>query len=617
MAALKPERSASTQLSTIKLISLQNELLLSIGESLHAREVIHSFMQRARNLLNLESIHLYSFHEGPRHSQQIEHDIAAPHGDIRPHNHEKVMTLLQQFTRSEARSFEQLELNHTHYLAYSFHPYGVLLLVKKTAFAPGLPEALISIVKKLARHYKICIQHKQLKDQISNIQDIRKSYEQQAKQDPLTNLPNRREFRYALYQEIAKAQRYHVFGALLYIDLDNFKHINDSLGHSVGDILLTQIAEKLKAQARAGDSVYRIGGDEFVYILTNIGDNKTTAVNTTQHVASRILQVMEQPVSIGEFSLHITPSIGIAIFPCDNENECDSESVLKHADTAMYRAKEQGRNRFEFFDPTMQDEANKRLIIEDHLRKAIAKDELHLAYQPIIGANNRIVGAESLIRWNNPTMGNITPNDFVYIAEESNLILTLSDWIVEHACAFASKLYKQLPKNSDFQYISINISPRQFIQQDFVDHLLDIINRHHAPTEFIKLEFTENVLAQNIDTTVGKMNRLIDHGIDFMLDDFGTGYSSLSYLHRLPVNILKIDKSFVSNIEQQTPEQRTIIDAILVMADKLDIKCLVEGVETEQDYRYMKSRNIYGMQGYYFHRPMADEQLVKLLLQND
>ena len=603
-------------MNTLQTISLQNELLLSIANSLRSREVMHTFMQRARKLLDLDSIHFYHITEQAAQTQAaqpISHDIAVPHGDIRPHNHEVVYALLLSFCQPDADSSKNLSHDNKHYLAYRFPSCGVLLLVRETAFPQSLADILTPVLDKLAQHYQLCLQHRQLKRQVRDIEEVRRSYEQQARQDPLTQLPNRRQFRYALNQEISKARRYHCYGALLYIDLDNFKHVNDSLGHSVGDLLLTRIAEKLKTQARAGDDVYRLGGDEFVYILSNIGDNKTAATSTAQHVAARILRSMEEPIVIGEFSLHSTPSIGIALFPCEIEDECDSESILKHADNAMYRAKAQGRNRFEFFDPSMQEEANQRLIIEDHLRKAIHNNELHLAYQPIVDASQNIIGAESLVRWKNPDLGNVAPDNFVHIAEESNLILELSDWVVEHACEFASRLHKQLPANSHFRHISINISPRQFFQQDFVEQLMQRINVSKTPTHFLKLEFTENILAQNIDATIGKMNRLIDHGIEFMLDDFGTGYSSLSYLHRLPVRVLKIDKSFVSNITQQSKDQRIIVDAILALSNELGIECLVEGVETVDDYHYLKDRKLYGMQGYHFHKPMNAGQLCQIL----
>ena len=399
----------------------------------------------------------------------------------------------------------------------------------------------------------------------------------------------------------------------MYIDLDNFKNVNDSLGHSIGDILLTQVADRLSSQARGGDTVFRLGGDEFVYILSNTGCTEAEAISASKRVAVRVIETLSKPVDIGEFSLHITPSIGIAIFPDSYGSNNDSEDVLKHADTAMYRAKKMGRNRFEFFNPDMHLEASKRLIIEDHLRKAITNDELQLAYQPIVDVHNNVIGAESLIRWENPSLGYVSPDQFITIAEESNLILELSHWITLHACQFAEQLYKQLPESSKFKYISINVSPRQFNQNDFVESMAAVIHSCHLPENFIKLEFTENLLLDDVETTIEKMQQLTDRGIDFLLDDFGTGYSSLAYLHKLPIKLLKIDKSFITDFHTQHKDKQAIVNAIMVMAEQLGIACIIEGVELEEHASYFREKTVYGMQGYYFYKPMAGAELLKIV----
>ena len=319
------------------------------------------------------------------------------------------------------------------------------------------------------------------------------------------------------------------------------------------------------------------------------------------------------PIEIGEFSLHVTPSIGIAVFPDAFDEATDSENVLRHADTAMYRAKKQGRNCYAFFNPEMHVEASQRLIIEDHLRKAIKNNELNLVYQPIINTKEEIIGAETLIRWNSPVLGNIPPDNFIGIAEESNLILILSDWIMKRTGEYAEALYKQLDKDSTFSYISINISPRQFIQNDFVDTIISFVDSCDVPNDFIKLEFTENVLLDNIEQTIEKMEKLHENDIDFLLDDFGTGYSSLSYLHKLPISILKIDKSFVTSFHAEKNDTRAIVNAILVMTEQLAIKCIVEGVELKEHVDYFKEKGVHGMQGFYYYKPMPGAALHELL----
>ena len=261
----------------------------------------------------------------------------------------------------------------------------------------------------------------------------------------------------------------------------------------------------------------------------------------------------------------------------------------------------------------MHVEASKRLIIEDHLRKAITNNELNLVYQPIVNTKGEIIGAESLIRWNSPILGNIPPDNFIGIAEESNLILILSDWIMKRTAEYAEALYKQLDKDSTFSYISINISPRQFIQNDFVDTIISFVDSCDVPNDFIKLEFTENVLLDNIEQTIEKMEKLHENDIDFLLDDFGTGYSSLSYLHKLPISILKIDKSFVTSFHAEENDTRAIVNAILVMAEQLAIKCIIEGVELKEHVDYFKEKGVHGMQGFYYYKPMPGAALQELL----
>jgi len=604
-----------SHINTLELVTLQNQLLFAIGGSLNGREIMHTFMQSAIKLLGLNSIHLYTYDNTDKAKLVLHHDIALPQNSIKPHENDSVMVILNRFIDSETHSQYSSMVDNQYYVAYDFAPFGILLFDRKNKdLQQSVKDAILLVVRKLADYYSLCHAQKLLNEEVKKNRDTQRTYELQAKQDPLTNLPNRREFRYSLFREISNSQRYNYYGSLMYIDLDNFKNVNDSLGHSIGDILLTQVAERLSSQARSGDTVFRLGGDEFVYILSNAGKTEAEATSTSQKVAMRVIQTLSKPIDIGEFNLHITPSIGIAIFPDSYEGNNDCEDVLKHADTAMYRAKKNGRNRYEFFDPQMHHEANKRLIIEDHLRKAILNNELRLEYQPIVDINGTITGAESLVRWNNPALGQIHPEQFIGIAEESNLILELSEWITRHCCIFAEQLNKQLPEASAFKYISINISPRQFIQADFVESISSTIDACKVPNKFIKLEFTENVLLDNIETTIEKMQQLKDSNIDFLLDDFGTGYSSLAYLHKLPIRLLKIDKSFITDFHTQHTDKQAIVNAIMVMAEQLGIECIIEGVELQEHVNYFKQKNVFGMQGYYFYKPMSGDELTSLLL---
>ena len=487
--------TTSPHIDSLDLISLQNQLLLATGESMNSRETLHTFMKAALKSLELKSIHLYTFNQTEGKKNKVTRCLSLPDNSLESENQATVIKLLKQMKTGEAEAYISEQVNNKELLAFAFGDFGMLLMEKTgDSFQDIVKDSLVPVISKLSLHFNLCEQHKSLNQELKINKDTQHNYELQAKRDPLTNLPNRREFKYSLSKEISNSQRYNFYGALMYIDLDNFKNVNDSLGHSVGDILLTQVAQRLTAQARQGDNVYRIGGDEFVYILSNIGDTDSEAISTSRHVADRVIETLAQPIEIGEYSLHITPSIGISIFPDAFDDGNDSETVLQHADTAMYRAKKQGRNCYEFFNPEMHVEANKRLVIEDHLRKAIVNDELTMFFQPIVNTEGKIIGAESLVRWNNPILGNVPPDQFISIAEESNLILRLSKWITEHSCQFAETLCKQLPPDSDFSYISINISARQFLQNDFVESITDIIDAYDIPDGFIKLEFTESVL---------------------------------------------------------------------------------------------------------------------------
>lgn len=604
-------------INTFELITQQNQLLLAIGGSFDAREVMHNFMQIALKTLDLDSMHLYTFDDSHPDNNPLNHHLSLPNNTAEFHTSPAISALLQRSVNTEFNTHISAMLDNKEVLAYTFGSDGVLLFEKHQGeFENAIKDILVPVIHKLAECYNLCEQQKRLNEEVEINRDVQRTYELQAKRDPLTNLPNRREFRYSLFRGISNSQRYGYYGALLYIDLDNFKNVNDSLGHSIGDMLLIQVAQRLTTQARSGDTVFRMGGDEFIYILGNIGETEADAINTSQTVATRVIATLAKPIEIGEFSLHITPSIGIAIFPdaYDNGNGGnDGENVLKHADTAMYRAKALGRNRYEFFNPEMHVEASKRLFLEDHLRKAIINDELTVEYQPIVNTDGIIIGAESLVRWHNPVLGRVGPDDFIGIAEESNLILDLSRWIMKHACSYAETLYKQLPESSSFSYISINVSPRQFIQRDFVESTTSIIDSCAVPNHFIKLEFTENVLLDNLDATIEKMEKLQENNIDFLLDDFGTGYSSLSYLHQLPIWLLKIDKSFITDFYTLHSDKQTIVNTIMVMAEQLGIKCIIEGVELQEHADYFKQKGVYGMQGFFYYKPMAGEALQALL----
>lgn len=423
----------------------------------------------------------------------------------------------------------------------------------------------------------------------------------QAHYDSLTRLPNRRLLIGRLKQEIARSVRHKHIGAVLFLDLDHFKTINDSLGHTVGDALLKQVALRINQRMREEDTAARLGGDEFIVLLSEVGDGPDEAMDNVMNLADSILHLFDMPFYIDGHELHVTVSIGIALFPLI---ESSTEQLLKKSDVAMYEAKKAGRNTIRIFLPEMQQTVYNRRSTEKGLHRALAKGELELYYQPQVDAHNNIIGLEALLRWNHPVKGIITPEEFIDIAEKTGLIIQIGDWVISAACKHLS----QISANSELM-MCINVSPRQFGESSFVDKLKNIISETGVNPENIQLEITEGMVLSDIETAIDKMQKLKSAGVSISIDDFGTGYSSLAYLKRLPVDILKIDKSFILDIDKDENDA-VIVDAIIAMARHMQIDIVVEGVETRQALEFLLSRGCRKFQGYIFGRPMPFDKLL-------
>jgi len=417
----------------------------------------------------------------------------------------------------------------------------------------------------------------------------------QAEFDELTDLPNRRLLLSNLRQEIAKAERHRRFGAVFFIDLDRFKAVNDSLGHAVGDELLIEVAQKISERLRQEDTVGRLGGDEFVVLLPEVGTTQDSAGAHASRIANEIRSRFEAPFVIQQHEIHLTISIGIALFPAD----VSAEDLLKFADVAMYRAKNEGRDSVRLFSVEMQEAVNRQRRIEAGLRQALNNDEFQLFLQPQYDADRRLVGAECLLRWNHPEEGIVGPDRFLAIAELTGLIQPIGNWVLRAACEQLAALDNEL-------VLSINISARQFADQRFVDNLESVLEETGADPARLKFEITESLAMVNIQQSIETMIRLRQLGIRFAIDDFGTGYSSLNYLHRLPVDELKIDQSFVRDISAAS-HNAVIVDTIILMAQQLGLRVVAEGIESRAELDYLLERNCDCFQGYYFARPMPPE----------
>lgn len=443
---------------------------------------------------------------------------------------------------------------------------------------------------------------------VAIIQDItaRKHAEERlvylANYDTLTDLPNRLLLSQRLTKAIEEAEHSERLVAVLFIDLDRFKIINDTLGHDSGDELLKIVARRLSEAVRPGDTVARYGGDEFVVVLTNVAH-----IDDVTRVAIKMLGRLSPAIIIGGRELFITPSIGITLFPFDDDT---SDELLRNADSAMFDAKDEGGNCFRFYTAEMNRRAERRLTLETGLRHALERGEFLLHYQPQVDiTSGEIRGAEALIRWQHPEWGLVTPTEFIPLAEETGLILPIGEWVLSEACAQVRRWHDA--GHADLR-IAVNLSGRQLAQKNLVEIVAATLARFNTARGMLELEITESLLMQDLEQIAGTLDALAALGVTVSMDDFGTGYSSLSYLKRLPIDVLKIDQSFVQDIISD-PNDAAIVKAIIAMAHSLGIKVMAEGVETAEQLAFLRQHHCDGMQGYFFSQPLPPEQFIKLL----
>jgi diguanylate cyclase (GGDEF)-like protein/PAS domain S-box-containing protein len=423
-----------------------------------------------------------------------------------------------------------------------------------------------------------------------------------AEHDALTGLPNRLLLNDRVGQSIKLAQRHRCQLALLFLDLDGFKHLNDSLGRVIGDKLLQSIATRLTDCLRAPDTISRLGGDEFVVLLPELRQPEDAAIT-----ARRLLLALAEGHSIGGHDLHVTTSIGVSIYPDDG---LDAETLIKNADTAMYQAKENGRQSYEFFRAAMNVRAVERQSIEEHLRRALERQEFRLHYQPKINLTTEsVTGVEALIRWIHPTRGSVDPTQFIPVAEDCGLILPIGAWALREACAQAQGwIDAGLPAIT----MAVNVSALQFQNDNFLEELFIILDQTGLDPRHLELELTESALMKRAELTVSTLSTLRGMGVRVAVDDFGTGYSSLSYLRKFPLDTLKIDQSFVRQITT-IPDETIIVRAIINMGRNLNLRVIAEGVETQDQLNFLKSHQCDEAQGYLFSPPVLPEQLVQFL----
>ena len=442
--------------------------------------------------------------------------------------------------------------------------------------------------------------NRNLKLQIKERRQAEKKLKHLALHDPLTGLPNRLLFQDRLQQAIALSKRNGHKFAVFFMDLDNFKIINDTMGHEAGDELLKEVAQRLSDTGRDMDTVARLGGDEFAFII-----NKVKTIENAVIVAQRLNKLLKKPIEVNGNKINMGSSIGVTMFPDDAEN---SEELLRNADIAMYQAKDDGRNVIRFFTQEMNAKLQKNKEILTDLIESLTQDHFELYYQPLFTIDHkRLVGAEALIRWHHPEKGMIPPDQFIAVAEQSALINELGDWVLAQTCREIKNFINA--GISDIK-VAINISPVQFRRKDFLENMLRILDEHNVSANYIELEITEGAVMDNVDQAIDMMQSLHDAGFQLAMDDFGTGYSSLSYLKRFPIHKVKIDRSFISDLENDE-DSKSIARAIIQMSHSLGLDVLAEGVETEAQLRYLQDDKCDYVQGYYTGRPMPASQFIE------
>ncbi len=443
----------------------------------------------------------------------------------------------------------------------------------------------------------------------------RKSAEEEARYlalyDALTRLPNRRLLTDRLQQVMASSERSGLQAAVLFLDLDNFKILNDSRGHAVGDLLLVEVAHRLQAGVREHDTVARLGGDEFVVVLHNLSSNESEAASQVRAVGEQIVAALRQPYNLSGHQQHMTVSMGATLL---HDRQASIDEVLKQADMAMYRAKDAGRNTLRFFDPDMQEIVNQRALLETQMHDGLRDSQFVLFYQAQVNSWGHVTGAEALVRWHHPTLGLTSPALFIKLAEESGLILELGRWAMQDAMR-QQALWRRDPALAHLR-LAINVSARQFRQEHFVAQVLQLLADSGADAQCITLELTESLLLQDVENVIDTMRTLKAHGLGFSLDDFGTGYSSLSYLKRLPLDQIKIDQGFVRDALSH-PSDAAIAHAIITLADKLGLGVIAEGVETIEQYQFLVSHHCRAFQGYLFGRPEPVQALEQRIRSSD
>ncbi len=596
----------------LSIISTQHQLGMAIGMDLKLRPMLLHFSKSCLNCLDITAIHYYFYQD-----EHLKHYLSLPVVDQNEIPSDEIPMLAEKFT-SAACGYHAVnaesENNVRYYFALGATGFASLHS-RQTCLDSATLNMLLPIFQRLAISCQASIEHEQLLQAIDARQKAEELITHQLYHDDLTSLPNRRRLMQELEIQLERMREENRQGALLFIDLNRFKAVNDTLGHAVGDLLLQAVANLLRTTLAAGDFVSRLSGDEFVVLLdaSHIDSKHSDCdiIPLTDRVVDKVKAAFSHPIQAGEHLLHITPSIGIEIFPHEN---VDTAKIMRNADAAMYIAKSRGPNSAVYYHPSMCKEVELRLEIEKELKTAIrSADEFTLFYQPQYAATGECIGAEALLRWNTAQRNLSCPSMFIPVAEDTGLMLELGRWVLFRACSQLRELQESCVPNT-FKRISVNVSAAQFNQGNFLNDLINAIDQTGINPNMLCIELTESSLIKNVSDTVRKMGELRKLGIQISVDDFGTGYSSLAYLSQFPISALKIDQTFVRNLHENKGNN-AIVETIMSLGDSLNLSIIAEGVECREELDALQSLGCEYYPGFLFKPPLPYDQLLPLALQ--
>lgn len=597
------------------IISLQHQLAMAIGTELELKAMLKAFLKVCFTRLNLTSAHIYLYTDAngqpceslPDTYHSTQHLISIPK-QKRSQPWQTNPTLKQFVAELHAcQTTTSFQCENKQYLfGFMIPEHGLLIFETHYLIEEEIQKALAPILQKLATSCYSSLIHDSLVKEMQSKQLIEEKIAYQAQHDALTGLYNRRHLNTLIANAIKEAYQNSYVGSIIFIDLNRFKPINDAMGHSVGDKILLTFANRLNTLRNNHIDIARFGGDEFILLVKHLSTNHELSVRA---IIKQINELMDKPFIINNNAFNLSCSIGYAFFPLQSST---ANNLIKFADIAMYEAKRTNTDQGIGYQPLMSEKITRRLAYADDIKQGLAQDDFKLFYQPQYNHTGDIIGAEALLRWQHPIHGTESPSVYIPIAEESDLILAIGQWVLEKACQDIKKI-EQLTLPDSFKKISINISARQLIQHDFQEKVQQAIAKNNISADHLALELTESLLVENLETSIKLITAFKEDDIACSIDDFGTGYSSLTYLKRIPARILKIDRSFVTDIDQ-SKETAAIASMIINLGKTFNMDVIAEGVETAAELNCLKNLGCKYFQGYYFNEPMPFASFFALLL---